>query len=544
MIITDIAMLLSFVVFLIAWMTRNVNSRPWVLLGSASTLLASSAWAYHTDRWQVNVAIGVGAVFFLLALIAIFKKNRGTKKTPYVSGVFLLIAATVSMFFILSFPLNPLPVPSGQYQVGVRSFELVDKSRLNVQDAGVSTPRRLLVKVWYPAEEGGPCKRAPYFSPLEARTTARGLGSLFGRPEFLTHLRHIQTNSCKDAAIVSQPDASAARPTLFYSHGYVMFAGQHVTLMEDLASHGYVVYAIQHTRDSSATVFPNGDVVDMDSRILNPSEGAEIDSALDLAYSGESFDDRLTGLLQASEQLLDKKKRFAQSRQIWVEDRLFVHNELAEGRTPRTVSDILGASDFERTGQIGMSFGGSTTGAICLTDTRCAAAVNLDGFDYHLAGINADMPVPFLMLHADTDMFYASSNRKRPASVTSFNDFSYESFSRAGLSETLHRVELRSAFHLGMSDLPLFVRWKVRNDFVGATPAGHFVQAQNRLIRDFFDTYLRGLDVDYPNAALKAHDGWLKSIDTSAIRSWWQAKSDSEKRSLEQAIVSLKSTVN
>ncbi|MGD1954547.1 MAG: hypothetical protein ACFBZ9_04780 [Sphingomonadales bacterium] len=541
MMITDLAISLAFAVFLTAWIIRKMPGRTWILLGAAAALLIASIWAYLISRWQAQIAIAVGIGFVLIALFTAFKKSGSSSKTPYISGVILLLAAAASMYPILTFPVGQLPAPTGPHMVGTRSFELVDTNRMNIQNAGEDAARRLLVKVWYPAQDLA-CQPVPYFTPQEADTTARSLGTFFGRPKFLTHLRHVQTRSCKDASILKQ--TGAPRPTILYSHGYVMFAGQHVTLMEDLASHGYIIYAIQHTRDSSTTVFPNGDVVDMDPRIFYAPDDADIKDALDLAYSGETYDDRLEGLLSASTQWLEDQGRFAQSRKIWVDDRLFVHNQLAEGKAPKSMSDIVRASDFSKIGQMGMSYGGSTTGAICLVDTRCAAAVNLDGFDYHLKAINADMPVPFLMLHADTDMVYASANRPRPAIGHSFNDFAYERFEGIGLNENVTRIELRGAFHLGMSDLPLFLRGPIRNAFVGSTPKRHFVQAQNRLVRDFFDTYLRLQDVDYPNAAIDAHKGWLNKIDNAAIRTWWLAKPERERHILEQRIKSVTTAEN
>ncbi|MEM9878325.1 MAG: hypothetical protein AAF862_03495 [Pseudomonadota bacterium] len=543
MILIDFAIVLALAIYFAAWILRRLPGRAWVLLGAATILVAVSAWAYTINRWQVQIAIAVGLGYLALALFTLLKNGRASNVTFYISSVVLVFAAAGSLYPIFAFPIGSLPTPSGPHQVGTRSFELVDNSRLNVQNAGADAARRLLIKVWYPAQVQT-CERAPYFTPLEANTTARSLGVFFGRPELLTHLRHVQTNSCKDAKLLPLDSAAPPHPTIFYSHGYVMFAGQHVSLMEELASHGYIIYAIQHTRDSSTTVFPNGDIVEMDPRIFNAPEDKGLEDALDLAYSGQTYDARLDGLLIAAESWLESPDRFAKSRKIWVEDRLFVHNKLAAGNAPKSVLDIVGASDFSKTGQMGMSYGGSTTGAICLVDKRCAAAVNLDGFDYHLKAINVGIPVPFLMLHADTDMFYASSNKTRPAIGHSFNDFSYERFDGVGLSKNVRRIELRGAFHLGMSDLPLFLRGPMRDEFVGSTPKGHFVQAQNRLIRDFFDTHLRGQDVGYPDAALKAHDGWLHIIDNAAIRTWWQEKPEDERRSLEQRITRILTSEN
>src|SRR5690606_37753809 len=150
----------------------------------------------------------------------------------------------------LLFPVNPLPKPSGQYAVGVRAFEISDASRLGVFLAKPDEPRRLLVRVWYPAQDVSGLKPAPYFTEAETTSTARSLGGMVGFPEFFTYVSHVTTNSYPDAPLL---EGATNLPTVFYSHGYTSFLQQNTVLMEELASHGYVVFSVQHTYDSSFT---------------------------------------------------------------------------------------------------------------------------------------------------------------------------------------------------------------------------------------------------------------------------------------------------
>lgn len=538
MMFTDVAILAAALSFVGVWMVRSTPGRLSLLSGAALILLVGSLWSVSLDRWQAKYSVILGAFFLAISVFAWVRRHKAKSGVPIVTGLVWLASGLAGTFQLLVFPVNALPEPLGPHLVGVRAFELSDANRPGVFGAEANEPRRLLVKVWYPANPSEKCNRAGYFSPLEAKTTAKGLGGLFGRPELLTHLRHVKTNSCLNAELLQ---GANALPTVFYSHGYVMFAGQHITLMEELASHGYVVYAIQHVGDSSPTVFPNGDVIDSDPELFEIQPNAEADAATDLALSGATYDDRLEGLLRASEASLAQGGRFLDSRAVWVEDRIFVHNQLEIGEVPDEARDIVGASEFSRTGQIGMSYGGSTTGALCLIDKRCAAAVNLDGFDYHLKAINSEMLVPFLMLHADMDMFYASEQRVRPSIGHSFNDFAYESFDAIGLRDDIYRYEIRGAFHLGMSDLPLFLRPPLKGAFVGTTPNRHFVLGQNAMVRGFLDQYLKGLDVDFPETIIEPHTEWILPIDNASIRAWWQAKPTDERERMEARILSITS---
>ncbi len=82
---------------------------------------------------------------------------------------------------------------------------------------------------------------------------------------------------------------------------------------------------------------------------------------------------------------------------IWLADRLFVHDRLQAGEVPPNVADLVAASDFSHVGEMGMSFGGSTTGAVCMVDKRCAAAVNLDKLGSLVSDAPRDRQSPFAL---------------------------------------------------------------------------------------------------------------------------------------------------
>ena len=125
MTLTDILLILALGVFVLAWWVRKTPARRWVLIGAAVAAVAIGVWGYLDDRWQDASGAFVGAVF-LIGLGGVVLKNRITRTdrtggVPWLSGVPIAIGMIATVFTLMTFPVNPLPKPSGQYAVG-RSF--------------------------------------------------------------------------------------------------------------------------------------------------------------------------------------------------------------------------------------------------------------------------------------------------------------------------------------------------------------------------------------------------------------------------------------
>src|SRR5690606_8280942 len=110
-----------------------------------------------------------------------------------------------------------LPPPSGDYIVGVRDFELQDDSRPGLISARPQEPRRLLVRVWYPASESPGYSVRHYFSDAEVDTTAESIGRFLNAPFAFKYLKHVKTNSFEKAPF---RDGLGTVPVVIYSHGY------------------------------------------------------------------------------------------------------------------------------------------------------------------------------------------------------------------------------------------------------------------------------------------------------------------------------------
>ena len=239
------------------WWCRSRSRRLTILTGLALVTATVSAVALVNFRWQAGPSVLTAVVLLAILLAGRFRPRVVNQGWGYATcGVVLSGLTVVAALTFYWFPIVDLPKPTGPYPAGVRDFALTDPSRTGMFQDAPEQPRKLAVRVWYPAETVEGCEVLPYFSRLEAETTARGLGdaSPLG-PRFFPYLLYSDTHSYVDAPLRA---GANNMPTVIFSHGYRGFKGQNTILMEHLASHGYIVYSVQHTYESSPTVFPDG----------------------------------------------------------------------------------------------------------------------------------------------------------------------------------------------------------------------------------------------------------------------------------------------
>jgi len=520
MIATDIIVIAALLVYLFAWWMRSLNKRSLILGLSALVALVVGIVGVFDHRWQDGVGASIAAIFLLVLLINTLRKAEVKKGIPWFSGPLVTLLIAFSFASIYLFPMPDLPSPSGEHAVGSKVFELIDNSRLGVFEAKDDEARRLLVRVWYPAGDVSGLTPRPYFTDEEVDTTAAGIGGMLGAPFLFQYVKHSATNTYTNAPLLELNDQRKF-PVVIYSHGYTSFASQNSALMEELASHGYVVYSVQHTYDSSPTVFPNGDIAptslsinDDMAAMLAPSEMVK------KSYSGITLTERYEGKVGQEQEAIKAGARIQTvSADVWLKDRIFVLDELERGAVPEKIKAIASASDFTQTGQMGMSFGGSTSGGVCMIDDRCAAAINLDGGDFHGTPFEKNMPVPMLMMYSDFNnaaaMFEQDGTLRR-----GHNDFSYERHEAAGLRNDVYRAQVHGGQHLGFSDFTLFVRSPVSELLFGTD---NMVQIQNDFVLGFLDKHLLNKQNDFPKAAYAKHAASVEKNDISDIRTWWLA---------------------
>ena len=517
----------------VAWWFPRIWRRRWLLTAAGLGVGLLGAGAVLAYRWQAGVAV-VAAVGFLLALLGERFFPGATRKAAsyWLGGALLTGLAAAAMLAFYWFPIVHLPEPTGPHKVGVRDFEVTDETRRGLYAFAPDESRRLSVRVWYPVEDTGGHSPIPYFSALEARTTASALGSVtpLGR-HFFPYLRYSTTNSHRDAPI---PDRFDDLPVVVFSPGYRGYKGQNTVLMEHLASHGYIAFALQHTYDSVTTVFPNGDLAEMDPALI---EAVRVyhDSVAEHGYPEELIDvysnpdlGQRRAAHQARNELASSQRLVSFSAQIWVDDRVFLHDVLQRRDVPESVADVVAAGDYEHTGQLGMSFGGSVAGAVCMVDRRCAAVVNMDGEDRHAITFNRSMPVPMLSYRTDTG-FFIDQLSDGDEEGQSLVDFSYERHETAGLRPDLHRIWMPDVSHYMHSDFGIFLN-RNRNPFTrslfGLVDGAVANEINNEVVRGFLDKHLRrvAVEADYPLSLLRKYSDFVAQRDTAFIREWWQSE--------------------
>ena len=526
----------------------RVERRPsWTYyLPGAVILLILIHLVMEGYRWQMVPTYALAILLFVLSLLRLLKKKsaspvgRGRKILNGIGTALGFVALAMAAVLPALFPVFQLPEPQGPYRVGVRNFELTDHSRLGVLFSAADEPRRLAVRVWYPAETTDGLTRRPYATDEELRTTFPWLAAeeLSFPSFFFSHLNHVTTSSYENAQVL---DDGQPLPVVFFSHGLLSYASQSTALMEHLASHGYVVFSVTHTYDAAPVVFPNGDVIALPEAPPASDEPSEEATRLFLDsgpkfMEGKSYDERYDGALgQVKLKWVVNDRILLESPAVWLADRLFVVEALSNGEAPETVADVLTRADFTRVGHMGMSYGGSTAAATCYADSRCAAAINLDGSDFHHSGINVDIPVPFMMLYSDSMNGFGvvEDSGNRPFG---FNDFAYERFETAGLRDDIIRLHVKGATHFGVSDLTLLARGPLHDMLTGPIEGDLMVAIVNDFVLGFLDKYLLGITNDFPQEQFTEYADDVMPHDVSGVREWWLSKSAEEQAVLEQKL--------
>ena len=525
---TDFLMLTALAAFSVVWFCWRWSYRKHTLWLCVTVALVAGVTSFANYRVQAAVGVTVAAILLVSIFVGFVRGGNVRLNLPWFSGVVVTLLVILATATLLMFPIRDLPKPSGDHAVGMRTFEVVDESRRGLLSAADYEPRRLLVHTWYPASPIPGDEPRPYINDEEADLMIVDVGKLVGFPPLLQYFRHAMTNSYVDAPLV---EGASNLPVVVYSHGFGSYASQNMALMEELASHGYVVYSVQHSYTSAATIFPNGDVIPRSGDYEATSEAVDPDTGLPESWSekvidafvGSTLEERFEGFEAMRAITEGTTGRINAAAAVWEDDRIFVLDVLEEQAVASDVIEIVRASDLSRTGEIGMSFGGSTTGGICMTDRRCAAGVNLDGGDYSEAAWLSNIPVPFLMLYSDPTSIIEMLGGDPDIPKRGFNDFSYERPELAGLRDDVYRMMINESTHFAYSDFSLFLRGPARSLLAGGVDGSKMIQMQNDLVLGFFDKYLRGENTEFAGEYYETYSDTLEPMPIGEVREWWLA---------------------
>ncbi len=305
-----------------------------------------------------------------------------------------------------------LPRPAGRFAVG------------RVEDTGTDTGRggrKLSIWTWYPAVAGTGTAAAYAPGPWA--------GLAIGLPIGETRLDRV-----RDAALEGAVPAPGRFAVVVLLPGLGFAAPQYAVLAEDLASRGYVVVGVTPTGSANVTV--------LDGQAVGPTtEGNPSD------FTG----DRTRHDRVIAQRLLD----------VWVGDARFAADSagtLAESST------LAGSLDRRRLAYVGHSFGGTSALQACHVDSRCAAAVDLDGALYGSAA-TAGLDVPSLLVGHDGSCITGDC---APADGADRADAATARAFVSASTGVVRRVTLPGTGHLNFSDDGVYYwAWPLRALLLG-----------------------------------------------------------------------------
>ncbi len=511
MFLTDIILISCLLGFALAWTIRRTPWRPAVLLGSAIAGMGAGLISYLAPRGvALPLTVYLGLLLFLCATLSWRRPQsvqRGAGWRP-VTGLAILVPGLLAMLPMLALTARvQFPEPMGEHPVGVRDGIVLDHTRGQSWDTMSEHPRKIMVRVWYPAVNARGFPRAPRWSRSQVGVAGEFFDLLgMGHLAFLSDGLANTVTHAYDRA----PPATGSFPLLIFSHGYLGDVATNARLMAHLASLGYIVFSMTHPGESSAAIFPVAGYLP-----LSPKAGAALRDRGDYsARAGTRLAAIAKGDVQARRDYVDNDATREITRlrgPIWMDDFTAVLDAIASGSLDQAIRSVVSNADLGRIGYLGMSMGAKTGPAACQLDSRCSASAALDVGAAMPLLRNARSRVPVLVLSAGQPMRLGGQ------------DFAYEPNATAGLDPRIHRITLAGATHWDFTDFALLVRPAVRAilplTLFGTAAGDQLLQAQNRLIGDFFDTYLRGLERDFPQAALDAHSV-ARQDDLSALREW------------------------
>jgi dienelactone hydrolase len=282
-----------------------------------------------------------------------------------------------------------LPTPTGSFAVGRAIYDWTDAAKLDTLAPVSGSKRELLVWIWYPSAAGQSVAMDDYV-PAQMRAAAGPPGGLLG---FLTRDRSkVHAHSIPNTAVAPQ---QRSYPVVIMRAGASAEVVNYSTLAEDLASHGYVVVGFDAPYRTFSVVFPDGRVMRR-----TPENNVEVCAGEALTQQGGC----VNKLLMA-----------------WTADIAFVLDRLERLNASDASGKFTGRLDMTRVGVFGHSFGGATAAQFCHDDSRCKAAIDIDGQPFGSV-IQEGLHQPFMFVLSDHTRSSDPEARRILANIQSIYD--------------------------------------------------------------------------------------------------------------------------
>ncbi len=277
--------------------------------------------------------------------------------------------------------------------------------------------------------------------------------------KFLTRdLPRVRIHSTSDPDVSSQ---QRSYPVVIMRAGGGALTTDFTTLAEDLASHGYFVVGFDAPYRTSIMVLPGNRV------ITRPPANDPEDLSPDQA-------ERLINRLLP----------------MWTSDTKFVVRRLEQLNAADPSSKFTGRLDMQRLGMFGHSFGGATALQFCHEDSRCKAAIDIDGAPYGSV-VQEGLKQPFMFMLSDHSRDLADPvSRQIHANLQSIYD---------RLPNGRLFITIRGANHFSFSDQMLlkshYMIGMMRKLGFGSLEGRRGLAITADYVHTFFDVYLKGAPV-------------------------------------------------
>ena len=455
----EVAFVLLTATWLVVTNRRGTSRRLSFALFAAGVAIVALAFLLGQARIHMIPAA------LLFVILSLFLVRRGSShiavRAVGVSVGAVLLAASTAL--ALALPIVALPAPDGPHTVGVTSFTLVDPSRDDAVFGAPGRSREIYVQVWYPAE------RPDDGSMPRPRTLWRELY----RPPFFDvlfgYLAGMETHSFEGLPVSM---ASDSYPAIVFSPSLGGIAEQNTLLMEHLASNGYVVFGVTHPYFGLFTTYADGSGVPPHEKTM---QAMTQQGAVDL----DAFDaraERASSELEAAAirlEYFDQGAMLGELMTIWERDLdLLLDAITAPAGEARMSSVIAGRVDTTRLGLLGMSYGGGAVTQVCKADSRCRAALNLDGGLWG-SRMREPLKVPYLVLASPSNAAFFEHDRL--------------------ISEApYYALTVEGATHTNFTDASAFVPLFQWLGVTGTIDGRRAIDIMNVVAARFFDAYVRG----------------------------------------------------
>lgn len=379
-------------------------------------------------------------------------------KTALATSALLLVAlATLSLVVQAqrSAPVT-LPAPTGPYAVGRMLYDWIDPNRAETFAPKPGVHRELMVWVWYPATPPPGAHTAPYLPAKWAQV----VDDDWARSGLTQRASSIRIHSFADAPLSS---AQASYPVLIMQPGMGRIPADYTVLAESLASHGYIVVGITPPYSASTVVFSDG-------RVVHTAPAATDEGDLNQLVS------------------------------VWAADVHFVLGQLDQ-LTTTPQSPWTGRLDLSRLGFFGHSFGGASAAEACRIESRCKAALDIDGDPYG-AVLQTGLRQPFMFLLSEPSQKQRASSGYRDIRAL------YQHLSGHGYMATIRGAQHDNFLDLAVCFAPVL---KIAGG-LGSIDGRRGLAIANTYIQAFFDTsldqgnthLLDGTSTAYPEVQLES----------------------------------------